>query len=108
MKLYNKSQRIYQHSYLDKNQEVKILNLLPKTTKEIPDEVAEKWLNTGDVVEYVKPEEAKAVEAELKAENEALKKELEALKAKKADKEDKAIQADNGKEEVKTAKKNKK
>lgn len=81
MKLENISKRTYQHSFLNKKKEVKILELQPKQVKDIPDEIAEVWLLSGEVREYIAPAEAKAKEEALKAENEALKRELEALKA---------------------------
>ena len=80
MRVYNKSSRMYQHTYFDKENKFHAINLMPKTDAEIPDDIAEKWLKTGEVVEYVKPEEAKAKEAALAEENAKLKAELEALK----------------------------
>ena len=80
MRVYNKSSRIYQHSEMDEKNKLVVINLKPKTDAEIPDEIAEKWLKTGEVVEYVKPEEAKAKEAALAEENAKLKAEIEALK----------------------------
>lgn len=80
MRVYNKSSRTYQHTYIDKKNVFHAINLNPKTDAEIPDDIAKAWLKTGEVVEYVKPEEAKAKEAALKEENEKLKAELEALK----------------------------
>lgn len=80
MRVYNKSSRTYQHSEMDKNNKLVVINLHPKTDAEIPDDIAKKWLKTGEVVEYVKPEEAKAKQAELEAENAKLKAEIEALK----------------------------
>lgn len=62
--------------------------LAPGSDIKVPDEVAEIWLATGDIVEYVDPTEAKAKEnkaademAKLKKENKTLKAELEKLKA---------------------------
>ena len=46
----------------------------------MPDKIAKLWLKTGEVVEYVKPEEAKAKQAKLEEENAKLKAELEVLK----------------------------
>ena len=80
MRVYNKSSRIYQHTYIDDKNVFHAINLNPKTDAEIPDDIAKVWLKTGEVVEYVKPEEAKAKEAALKEENAKLKAELEALK----------------------------
>lgn len=93
MRLENMSKRKYQHSYLDKNKHIVILELAPGQNKEIPDNIAKQWLKTGEVREYADPKEAQAKEEKLKAENEALKKELQALKEKenkKASKPDKA------------------
>ena len=82
MRVYNKSSRMYQHEH-----DSKTYCLKPKTDIEVPDKIAKLWLKTGEVVEYVKPEEAKAAQAkleeakaELEAENAKLKAELEALK----------------------------
>lgn len=80
MRVYNKSSRIYQHTYIDDKNVFHAINLNPKTDAEIPDDIAKAWLKTGEVVEYVEPEEAKAKEAALKEENAKLKAELEALK----------------------------
>lgn len=76
MKLQNKSKRSYVHSYFDKINKLVILKLQPGEIKEIPDEVAKKWLCSNEVIQYVAPQEAKA----LKAENDKLKKQLEQLK----------------------------
>ena len=84
MRVYNKSSRKYQHSEFNKENKLVTIELLPKTDAEIPDEIAEKWLKTGEVVEYVKPEDAKAKQAELEAEIAKLKAENEALKAEKS------------------------
>ena len=87
MRVYNKSARMYQHSYLDDKKELCVINLKPKTDAEIPDDIAKAWLATGEVVEYVAPEDARKAQeeaaekqAELEAENEKLKAELEKLK----------------------------
>lgn len=88
MRVYNKSSRKYQHSEFDEKNKLVTIELPPKTDAEIPDEIAKKWLATGEVVEYVKPEDAKAKQAELEAEIAKLKAENEKLKASQA-KEDK-------------------
>lgn len=75
MRVYNKSSRMYQHE-----QDGKTYCLNPKTDIEVPDKIAKLWLKTGEVVEYVKPEEAKAKQAALEEENAKLKAELEKLK----------------------------
>ena len=84
MRVYNKSSRKYQHSEFNKENKLVTIELQPKTDAEIPDEIAEKWLKTGEVVEYVKPEDAKAKQAELEAEIAKLKAENEALKTEKS------------------------
>ncbi len=80
MRVYNKSSRKYQHSEFNEKNKLVTIELLPKTDAEIPDEIAKKWLKTGEVVEYVKPEDAKAKQAELEDENAKLKAEIEKLK----------------------------
>ena len=80
MRVYNKSSRIYHHTEMDKNNKLITINFNPKTDAEIPDKIAKLWLKTGEVVKYVKPEEAEAKEAALEEENAKLKAELEALK----------------------------
>ncbi len=91
MRVQNKSKRMYQHSAIDKDNKLVTLNLYPGADLEVPDNVAKLWLETGDVIEYVDPKEAKAKEAkaaeemaELEKENEALKAELAKLKEAKA------------------------
>ena len=86
MRVYNKSKRMFQHTLKGVD-----YNLKPKSDIVVPDEVAKIWLATGEVVEYVDPQEARnAQEAaakkqgELEAENERLKAELEKLKKAKA------------------------
>lgn len=86
MLLENISKRTYQHSFLNKNQRIEILELKPRCHKEIPDEVAKIWLEYGEVREYVDPAVVKAKEEVLKAEIEALKKENEALKKEESSK----------------------
>ena len=80
MRVYNKSSRKYQHSEFNKDNKLITIELPPKTDAEIPDEIAKKWLKTKEVVEYVKPEDAKAKQAELEEENAKLKAEIEKLK----------------------------
>ncbi len=79
MRVENKSKRMYQHG---------AYNLPPGANIEVSQEVAEIWLATGDVVEYVDPSEAKAKETKaaetqkaLEDENAKLKAEIEKLKA---------------------------
>ena len=80
MRIYNKSSRTYQHTEFDTNNNLVVIEIKPKTNAEIPDKIAKIWLKTGDIVEYVEPKEAKAVQAKLEEENKKLKAELEALK----------------------------
>lgn len=82
MRVYNKSKRRFQHTLKGVD-----YNLKPKSDIVVPDEVAEIWLATGEVVEYVAPGEAKKAQeaaakkqARLEAENKKLKAELEKLK----------------------------
>ncbi len=82
MRLYNKSKRTYQHSFYNKENKLEVLNLKPGQNVEIPADVAKLWLETGDVVEYVDPKEAKVKEAKAEGEKKALQKENEDLKAK--------------------------
>ena len=76
MKVHNKSRRTYQHSELDAQGQIRIIDIKPDEVKEISDKIAEVWLKTGDVIEYADPKE----QAELQSENAKLKAELEALK----------------------------
>ena len=71
MRVHNKSKRMYQHGEY---------NLPAGGNIEVPEEIAKIWLATGHVVEFVKPEEAKAKEEKLEAENAKLKAEIEKLK----------------------------
>lgn len=73
MKIKNISKRKYLH-YLGKDKEGKNIFavLLPKETKEIPDDVAQIWLKTGDIVKVDDGSKDKEI-ARLKAENEKLK-----------------------------------
>lgn len=80
MRLYNKSKRTYQHTYFNTDKNPTTISLNPRCDAEIPDEVAELWLKIGEVVEYVDPQKAKKVQADLEAENAKLKAELKALK----------------------------
>lgn len=96
MRLENISKRCYQHSYLDEKRKIVILNLMPGENKEIPDDVARQWLKSGEVRVFVDPEEAKAKEDALKAENEKLKKQI-AESIKEEAKTKKATTKKNGK-----------
>lgn len=92
MKLQNKSKRSYVHSYLDKNYKLVLLQLKPNEIKEIPNDIAKVWLKSGEVVQFVAPQEVKNLEDE----NAKLKAELEALK--KAQPEKKVEEKAEGKE----------
>lgn len=81
MKVYNKSQRTYQHSIVDdKTKEVSLISLLPGKSIEIDDKIAKQWIATGEVVEYVDPEAAKKEKAALEAEIAKLKAEKQEIK----------------------------
>lgn len=75
MRVYNKSQRMYQHGEY---------KLSPGANLEVPKNVADLWLSTGEIVEYIDPKEAKAKEEKALKEKEALEKENADLKAKLA------------------------
>lgn len=83
MRVYNKSQRMYQHGEY---------KLPVGANLEVPKNVADIWLVTGEVIEYVDPKEAKAKDEKAQKEKEALEKENADLKAKlaKLEKEAKA------------------
>lgn len=84
MKLYNRTKMIYQESFIDKDGNVKFINLEPNKTVEVDEKLAEKWLKIDGVEEYIDPEKAKKEEAKLKAEIEQLKAENDKLKTPKA------------------------
>ena len=79
MKVQNKSRRTYQHSELNKEGKLIIIDIKPGEIKEISDKIAKVWLKTGDVIEYADPKE----QAELQDENAKLKAEIAALKSPK-------------------------
>lgn len=77
MKLQNKARHAFQHSYMDEKSVLQIIEIQAGEIKDIPEEVAKVWLKSGEVVEFVEPKEAKALEdenAKLKAELAKLKK----------------------------------
>lgn len=76
MKVHNKSRRTYQHSELNKEGKIRIIDIKPDEIKEVPDTIAKVWLKTGDVIEYADPKE----QAQLQDENAKLKAEIAALK----------------------------
>lgn len=86
MKIHNKSNNPFQHSYFDEKMELVSIEIGAGEIKEIDDEIAKVWLKTGKVVEYIAPVEAKAKEDALKAEIEKLKAENAKLKDSKKSK----------------------
>lgn len=76
MKIQNKSRRTYQHSELDGNGKIVIVDIKPNEIKDVSESIAQAWLKTGDVVEYADPKD----QAKLQDENAKLKAELAALK----------------------------
>lgn len=76
MKLHNISNHPLQHSYLDEKMKLVSIEIKADEVKDIEEEIAKVWLKTGAVVEFVAPEDAKALNKEiekLKAENAKLK-----------------------------------
>lgn len=85
MRVQNKSKRMYVHSVLNARRQAELLILNPGEDKEIPDEIAEQWLRSGEVVKFAAPEEVAELKAKI-AQLEAEKpKSLDELK-KEADK----------------------
>lgn len=80
MLIQNKSSHAYQHSGYNKKMELEIVEIKAGEIKEIDDKIAEKWLKTGKVVEYVEPKAAKEEKDELLAQIEKLKAENKKLK----------------------------
>lgn len=80
MKIHNKSKHPFQHSYYDKKMVLHIVEIGAGEIKEIEDDIAKVWLKTGEVVEFVAPEEAKEEKDELLKEIEKLKAENAKLK----------------------------
>lgn len=80
MKIVNKSKCPFQHSFMDAKHQLKIVEIQPGEVKEVEDKIAQIWLKTGKVVEYVEPKEAKEKENELLAQIEKLKAENAKLK----------------------------
>lgn len=90
IKVKNTSNCLYMHSVTtpDKGGKLKTIDycLKPQSILDVPEEIANIWLKTKDVVEYVEPKEAKAEKEALEKENAELKakiQELEAAKGKK-------------------------
>ena len=67
MLVENKSKRMYVHSVLNEKKLAEMLTLKPGEHKNIPDEIAEQWLKTGEVIKYADPVEVEALKAELAA-----------------------------------------
>lgn len=83
MKLHNKSNHPFQHSYLDEKMELVSVEIKAGEVKEINDDIAKIWLKTGEIVEFVAPEDLKAKEAELNKKIEKLEEENAKLKVSK-------------------------
>ncbi|MBO7733116.1 MAG: hypothetical protein J6S67_11200 [Methanobrevibacter sp.] len=76
--LYNKSLRAYVHQQADENGKIITYRLNPGATVAIPDNIADIWLKSNEIMEVGKEDKAKDEEiARLKAENEKLKAEAE-------------------------------
>ena len=86
MKLHNKSKHTFQHSYFDDKMELVKVEIGVGEVKDIDDDIAKIWLKTGEVVEFVAPEEAKEEKDELLKEIEKLKAENKKLKDSKTTK----------------------
>lgn len=80
MLIQNKSNRPIQHSEYSKDFKLKIIEIKAGEVKEIEDSIAQKWLKSGLVTEYVEPKAAKEKETELLKEIEKLKAENKKLK----------------------------
>ena len=101
MKLHNKSQRAYQHSFYDEENKLQVLYLRPDDVADnIPDDVAKLWLSTGDIVEFADPAEVKEAQAKadeektkLENENTKLKEEIRALKEAQAKADEEKLEA---------------
>lgn len=83
MLIQNKSSHAFQHSKYNEKMELEIVEIKAGEIKEIEDKIAEKWLKTNKVVEYVEPKAAKEEKDELLAEIEKLKAENKKLKESK-------------------------
>ena len=76
--LYNKSLRAYVHQQADENGKIITYRLNPSATISVPDNIADIWLKSNEIMEVGKEDKAKDEEiARLKAENEKLKAEAE-------------------------------
>lgn len=83
MKIQNLSKHPFQHSYLDDKKKLVSVEILPGEVKDIENKIAQIWLKTGEVVEFVAPEDLKAKEEKLNKEIEKLKAENAKLKEEK-------------------------
>lgn len=84
---------------MKKDKKVEIITLGPKQVKDIPSDVAKKWLLSGEVREYVAPADLKEQEAKAEAEAKALKEEIITLET-----ENKALAAEIEKIKAENAK----
>lgn len=80
MKIQNKAKHPFQHSYYDENMVLHVVEIGAGEIKDVEDKIAQVWLKTGKVVEFVAPEDLKAKEKELNKEIEKLKAENAKLK----------------------------
>lgn len=83
MLIQNKSNHPLQHSEYSKDFKLKIIEIKAGEVKEIDDSIAQKWLKSGLVAEYVEPKAAKEEKDELLKEIEKLKAENKKLKESK-------------------------
>ena len=89
--LYNKSLRAYVHQQTDENGRIVTYRLNPGATVSVPDNIADIWLKSNEIMEVGKEDKAKDDEiARLKAENEKLK--AKAEKAEEEPKEEKKVE----------------
>ena len=73
MRVQNISKRKYVHSVLNERKQAVMIILEPGQNLEVPDEVAEQWLKSGEVIKYADPDEVEQLKAELEALKEAKK-----------------------------------
>ena len=98
MKIQNKTSNGFSHVMKEQDEKGYLKDVLYTVAAggvaDVPDEVAQVWLKIPGVVQYVAPEDLKKVEEEAKAKQAALEKENEALKAKLAELEAKEEKAE--------------
>ncbi len=84
MRVQNKCKHAFVHSVLNDKRQPEMIILRPGENREVPDEVAEQWLKTGDVIKYADPDELTKVKAELEElkakQNDGAEKSLDELK----------------------------